>query len=40
MLAIEVRRSAWVANLKRTHKIVLDVGEKPRDGFTLLKRDG
>ena len=24
--------------LKRTHKIVLDVGEKPRDGFTLLKR--
>ena len=30
--------SAWVANLKRTHKIVLDVSQKPPEGFTLLKR--
>ncbi len=28
----------WVANLKRTHKIGLDVSEKPHHGFTLLKR--
>ena len=28
--------NAWVANLKRTH--VLDVSQKPREGFTLLKR--
>ena len=30
--------NAWVANLKRTHKIVLDVSQKPREGFTILKR--
>lgn len=30
--------NTWVANLKRTHKIVLDVSQKPREGFTILKR--
>ena len=29
--------NAWVANLKQTDKIRLDVREKPRPGFTLLK---
>ena len=30
--------NAWGANLKQTYKIRLDVREKPRPGFTLLKR--
>ena len=30
--------NAWVANLKQTYKIRLDVSEKPRPGCTLLKR--
>ena len=30
--------NAWVANLKQTYKIRLDVREKPHPGFTLLKR--
>ena len=30
--------NAWVADLKQTYKIRLDISEKPRLGFTLLKR--
>lgn len=30
--------NAWVARLKQTYKIRLEVSKKPRPGFTLLKR--
>ena len=30
--------NAWGANLKQTYKIRLEIREKPRPGFTLLKR--
>lgn len=30
--------NAWVAQLKQTYKIRLEIREKPRPGFTLLKR--